>query len=85
MIKTEPDPDWGGEATPVKGDAPVAPPGGEVSTPQSLSLLTTPSDRDSSAAEGLLELSNTGSDGVRRSGRVRKRAKFFDGKTIIIS
>ncbi|XP_074645968.1 uncharacterized protein LOC141902222 [Tubulanus polymorphus] len=33
---------------------------------------------ENSAAEGLLELSNIGPDGLRRSGRPRKKAKIFD-------
>ncbi|GFS17556.1 zinc finger Y-chromosomal protein 1 [Elysia marginata] len=41
------------------------------------SVMSTPSEK-SSAAETLLELSNTGTDGIRRSGRARKKAKLLD-------
>ncbi|KAL5010896.1 hypothetical protein ScPMuIL_013201 [Solemya velum] len=40
-------------------------------------------DNTNSAAEGLLELSYTGPDGVRRSGRVRKKAKTLDDYEIL--
>jgi hypothetical protein len=38
------------------------------------------SDQTNSAAEGLLELSNVGPDGVRRSSRRKKKNKILTGK-----
>ncbi|XP_067675027.1 uncharacterized protein [Haliotis asinina] len=40
-------------------------------------------DQTSSAAEGLLELSNAGPDGVRRSGRMRKKTRVLDDYDVL--
>ncbi|CAL1542656.1 unnamed protein product [Lymnaea stagnalis] len=44
---------------------------------ETIAEVTSPTEK-SNAAETLLELSNVGSDGVRRSARKRKKAKLFD-------